>query len=134
MDTNFSDILKNVLANSHEEAIRHNNTVVVPAHLLLALLSTPQSNVSELIDRVSTDKTSEELKQSLDVEIYEKPSALTSDIHVSDVVNRIIKLSILEARMLQSKTVEPEHIYYWLYSTTTKSRINNLWIYLNLMA
>lgn len=115
MDTNFSDILKNVLANSHEEAIRHNNTVVVPAHLLLALLSTPQSNVSELIDRVSTDKTSEELKQSLDVEIYEKPSALTSDIHVSDVVNRIIKLSILEARMLQSKTVEPEHLLLALF-------------------
>ena len=115
MDTNFSDILKNVLANSHEEAIRHNNTVVVPAHLLLALLSTPQSNVSELIDCVSTDKTSEELKQSLDVEIYEKPSALTSDIHVSDVVNRIIKLSILEARMLQSKTVEPEHLLLALF-------------------
>ena len=115
MDTNFSDILKNVLANSQEEAIRHNNTVVVPAHLLLALLSTPQSNVSELIDRVSTDKTSEELKQSLDVEIYEKPSALTSDIHVSDVVNRIIKLSILEARMLQSKTVEPEHLLLALF-------------------
>lgn len=115
MDTNFSDILKNVLANSQEEAIRHNNTVVVPAHLLLALLSTPQSNVSELIDCVSTDKTSEELKQSLDVEIYEKPSALTSDIHVSDVVNRIIKLSILEARMLQSKTVEPEHLLLALF-------------------
>ena len=115
MDTNFSDILKNVLANSQEEAIRHNNTVVVPAHLLLALLSTPQSNVSELIDCVSTDKTSEELKQSLDVEIYEKPSALTSDIQVSDVVNRIIKLSILEARMLQSKTVEPEHLLLALF-------------------
>ena len=115
MDTNFSDILKNVLANSQEEAIRHNNTVVVPAHLLLALLSTPQSNVSELIDRVSTDKTSVELKQSLDIEIYEKPSALTSDIHVSDVVNRIIKLSILEARMLQSKTVEPEHLLLALF-------------------
>ena len=115
MDTNFSDILKNVLANSQEEAIRHNNTVVVPAHLLLALLSTPQSNVSELIDRVSTDKTSEELKQSLDIEIYEKPSALTSDIQVSDVVNRIIKLSILEARMLQSKTVEPEHLLLALF-------------------
>ena len=115
MDTNFSDILKNVLANSQEEAIRHNNTVVVPAHLLLALLSTPQSNVSELIDRVSTDKTSEELKQSLDIEIYEKPSALTSDIQVSDVVNRIIKLSILEARMLQSNTVEPEHLLLALF-------------------
>ena len=85
MDTNFSDILKNVLANSHEEAIRHNNTVVVPAHLLLALLSTPQSNVSELIDRVSTDKTSEELKQSLDVEIYEK---------LIDNINVIINTSI----------------------------------------
>ncbi len=115
MDTNFSDILKNVLANSQEEAIRHNNTVVVPAHLLLALLSTPQSNVSELIDRVTTDKTSEELKQSLDIEIYEKPSALTSDIQVSDVVNRIIKLSILEARMLQSNTVEPEHLLLALF-------------------
>lgn len=115
MDTNFSDILKNVLANSQEEAIRHNNTVVVPAHLLLALLSTPQSNVSELIDRVSTDKTSEELKQSLDIEIYEKPSVLTSDIQVSDVVNRIIKLSILEARMLQSNTVEPEHLLLALF-------------------
>ena len=115
MDTNFSDILKNVLANSQEEAIRHNNTVVVPAHLLLALLSTPQSNVSELIDRVSTDKTSEELKQSLDIEIYEKPRALTSDIQVSDVVNRIIKLSILEARMLQSNTVEPEHLLLALF-------------------
>lgn len=110
MDTNFSNILKRVLENSHTEAIRHNNPTIGPEHLLLALLSTPNSKAPELIEQISTEYSASELTNTLDNQLYETPANGQTSVTVSDLANRIIKLSILEARMLKSDTVDSEHL------------------------
>lgn len=110
MDTNFSNILKRVLENSHTEAIRHNNPIIGPEHLLLALLSTPNSKAPELIEQISTEYSASELTNTLDNQLYETPANGQTSVTVSDLANRIIKLSILEARMLKSDTVDSEHL------------------------
>lgn len=110
MGTNFSNILKRVLENSHTEAIRHNNPTIGPEHLLLALLSTPNSKAPELIEQISTEYSASELTNTLDNQLYETPANGQTSVTVSDLANRIIKLSILEARMLKSDTVDSEHL------------------------
>lgn len=118
MDINFSNELKEVLSQSHQEAIRHNNKVITPAHLLLALMSASDDRPFRLIERASSSDTSAyELKQALDTRLFE--SSLDSgddtpvtpaDVSVSDVTSRILKLSALESRMLKSGMVLPEHL------------------------
>lgn len=118
MDINFSNELKEVLSQSHQEAIRHNNRVITPAHLLLALLSASDDRPFKLIERASSADTSAyELKQALDTRLFE--SSLDSgndtpvtpaEVSVSDVTSRILKLSALESRMLKSGVVLPEHL------------------------
>ncbi len=118
MDINFSNELKEVLSQSHQEAIRHNNKIITPAHLLLALMSASDDRPFRLIERASSSDTSAyELKQALDTRLFE--SSLDSgddtpvtpaDVSVSDVTSRILKLSALESRMLKSGMVLPEHL------------------------
>ena len=53
MEINFSNEVKAVLENSRKEAIRHNNSIITPEHLFLALLADTGSRVFALLERVS---------------------------------------------------------------------------------
>lgn len=48
MEINFSNEVKAVLENSRKEAIRHNNSIITPEHLFLALLADTGSRVFAL--------------------------------------------------------------------------------------
>lgn len=118
MDINFSSELKDILGLSHREALKHNNRVITPAHLLLALMNNADNVPFKLIERASAADTSAyELKQALDNRLYESSlesnaggTVAPDEISVSDVTNRILKLSALESRMLKSEIVKPEHL------------------------
>ena len=121
MDTNFSQPLKQLLFAGRAEAVRHNNPYIMPEHLLLALLADVKGHAFQMIETASTGSSAYELYQSLDKAMYEmsleqgaeggRPAPVTTDsVMVSDLVNRIIKLSVLEARMLKSSDVLPEHL------------------------
>lgn len=118
MDINFSNELKEVLSQSHQEAIRHNNKVITPAHLLLALMSASDDRPFKLIEKASSADTSAyELKQALDTRLFESSldngddtPVTPAEVSVSDVTSRILKLSALESRMLKSGVVLPEHL------------------------
>ena len=43
MESNFTPILKQILQAGLQEAMRHNSSIVMPEHLLLALLKEPSS-------------------------------------------------------------------------------------------
>lgn len=118
METNFSKELKEVLSHSHHEALRHNNRVITPAHMLLALMHNNEGDAFKLIERVSSADTSAyELKQELDNRLFEDSIAngdntavSAGDVTVSDLTSRILKLSALEARMLKSNVIAPHHL------------------------
>ena len=121
MDINFSQTLKQLLMASRNEAVRHNNPYIMPEHLLLALMSDVNGEAFRMVETASTGTSAYELQQSLDKAMFE--AALEGDtatgqhtpvtvetVMLSDLSNRIIKLSVLEARMLKSNTVCPEHL------------------------
>lgn len=110
MDTRFSDELKMLLHQSRNVAIRHNNDTILPEHLLLALLSDINSKVFGIMEKAAKNHSVYELQQKLDNEIYNFTTSNATEVTVSDLSNRIIKLSALEARMLKSDVVDTEHL------------------------
>lgn len=117
MDLNFSNILKTVIENSKREAQSHNCNIIGPEHLLLALLSVPESKAVELIKQSANGSSIDELRSSLDDELHITSETMTNDsnVSISDLANRIIKLSALEARMLKKSTVDTEHLLLALF-------------------
>lgn len=110
MEINFSDDFKTALDNSRNEAVRHNSSMVMPSHLLFALISDPTSRVSALIERLAHDVSVYQLSQELDNTLFETAIHDSDDITISDLANRLVKLSVLEARNLKSAIVDVEHI------------------------
>lgn len=110
MEINFSNDFKTALDNSRNEAVRHNSSMVMPSHLLLALISDPTSRVSALIERLAHDVSVYQLSQELDNTLFETAVHDSDDITISDLANRLVKLSVLEARNLKSAIVDVEHI------------------------
>ncbi|MDE6308745.1 MAG: hypothetical protein K2L81_00980, partial [Muribaculaceae bacterium] len=110
MDTNFSQQLREVLDRGRREAVRHNNTVITPAHLLLALISDFGSRSFQMIEHSTTDTSAYELQQGLDQSLFESEVNEIAAVHSSDLTNRIVRLAVLEARLLKSEAVEAEHL------------------------
>ena len=120
MDTNFSPELKQILADSTQQAVRHNGYVIQPEHLLMSLLSNVDGKSFKLIERAANGTSAYELQQNLDKYLYEsalekEAGSIDGSVRVSDLSNRLIKLSVLEARMLRSNLVDSEHILLALF-------------------
>ncbi len=114
MDTNFSNELKTVLDQSQVEATRHNDNVIRAEHLLLAILSKHDSNAFRVLQQLLDDDTMYRLRDNLDNSLY-KQRETSEGMGVSDLANRIIKLSVLEARMLKTNVVDSEHLLLALF-------------------
>ncbi|MBD5258937.1 MAG: ATP-dependent Clp protease ATP-binding subunit [Barnesiella sp.] len=110
MEINFSNDFRTALDNSRNEAVRHNSSMVMPSHLLLALISDPNSRVSSIIEKLARDVSVYQLQQELDNALFETAVHDSDDITISDLANRLVKLSVLEARNLKSNVVDVEHI------------------------
>lgn len=110
MEINFSNEVKTVLENSRTEAVRHNNSIITPEHIFLAMLASTDSRVFSLLERVSRNVSVYQLRQQLDDSLYDTSAPLGGEVVASDLSNRLVKLSVLEARMLKSETVDTEHL------------------------
>ncbi|MDE6369247.1 MAG: ATP-dependent Clp protease ATP-binding subunit, partial [Muribaculaceae bacterium] len=115
MDNNFSSDIQHLLERSKKEALRHNNSSISPAHLLIAMLSEIESAPSRLIEKASTSASAYELKQQLDEYLFNESNGPIKELSVSDLTNRIVKLSVLEARLMKSQTVDTIHILLALF-------------------
>ncbi|MDE6200026.1 MAG: ATP-dependent Clp protease ATP-binding subunit, partial [Muribaculaceae bacterium] len=122
MEINFSNDFKTALDNSRNEAVRHNSSMVMPSHLLLALISDPTSRASVLIERLAHDVSVYQLSQELDNALFESAVHDSDDITISDLANRLVKLSVLEARNLKSAVVDVEHILMAIFHNSEVQR------------
>ncbi|WP_370276704.1 ATP-dependent Clp protease ATP-binding subunit, partial [uncultured Duncaniella sp.] len=115
--TVYTTKFKEIVNSTPALAARHNSRYVMPEHLLLALISDPASDASKLVERASRGSTSKQLHENLDNELFNAAAesgysgtVSLSDVSVSDLTGRIIKLSVLEARMLKSNVVDTIHL------------------------
>ncbi len=122
MDTNFSNELKYVLDQSRVEATRHNSSLIKAEHLLLAIMSQSGSHAFKALQKLLDADSMYQLRDSLDRSLFEQPNS-SNVLAVSDLANRIIKLSVLEARMLKSNVVDSEHLLLAIFHN---SEVQNL--------
>ena len=61
MDINFTEQLKNILELSRQEAVRHNNDIINPEHMFLAILGDTGSKVFSLLEKISAPPTARRL-------------------------------------------------------------------------
>ena len=109
MDTNYSEELKLVLNRSRREAMRLYNRVITPGHLLLAIMTDTHGKGAALLEKIADGIALYELRVKLS-EALAANRQPEGEITVSDLANRIIKLSVLEARMLKKNVVDVEHL------------------------
>ncbi|MCI9284828.1 MAG: ATP-dependent Clp protease ATP-binding subunit [Muribaculaceae bacterium] len=117
METVYSQKFKEIVSDSPGQAARHNSRYVMPEHLLLSLLKDIESEPARLIDRSARDTSASQLRDTLDNALLTAAAdgdftgkVAVADVAVSDLASRIIKLSVLEARMLKSNMVDDVHL------------------------
>ena len=115
MTNQFSPLVSEVLAYSREEAARLSCNSVRPEHLMLAILRERKNPMTGIFTDLNINV--HELKQNL-----ESLSSTESESHAAiqiqannvtsldDKTNNILKLSVLEARLAHSQTVDVEHL------------------------
>ena len=115
MTNQFSPLVSEVLAFSREEAARLSCSNVRPEHLMLAILRERKNPMTGIFTDLNINV--HELKQNL-----ESLSSSESEAHdaiqiqannvtsLDDKTNNILKLSVLEARLAHSQTVDVEHL------------------------
>lgn len=113
MTNQFSPLVSEVLAYSREEAARLSCSIVRPEHLMLAILRERKNPMTGIFTDLNINV--HELKQDL-----ESLSSTESESHdaiqannvtsLDDKTNNILKLSVLEARLAHSQTVNIEHL------------------------
>ncbi|MCM1111062.1 MAG: ATP-dependent Clp protease ATP-binding subunit [Clostridium sp.] len=133
MNTNFSTELKKVLGDCHQDAVENRIPVIGPEHLLHALLADQSGKCLDLVDRASTKVSGADLRRSLWMTIHDNlhKSAVasgatapqgSSSVTVSDRANRLIKLSVLEARLLKSDNVDTVHLLLAIFHDAESQR------------
>lgn len=113
MTNQFSPLVSEVLAYSREEAARLSCSIVRPEHLMLAILRERKNPMTGIFTDLNINV--HELKQNI-----ESLSSTESESHdaiqannvtsLDDKTNNILKLSVLEARLAHSQTVNIEHL------------------------
>ncbi|WP_300811579.1 ATP-dependent Clp protease ATP-binding subunit [uncultured Duncaniella sp.] len=117
MDTVYSQKFKEIINDTPKQAARHNNRYVMPEHLLLSLLNDTDGEPARLVDRSARGASAYELREALDTALFNASTdgdyqgvVNINDVTLSDLTGRIIKLSVLEARMLKSNVVDSTHL------------------------
>ncbi|MDE7388466.1 MAG: ATP-dependent Clp protease ATP-binding subunit, partial [Muribaculaceae bacterium] len=103
--------MKRVLQSAHDYAVNSHNPTIVPQHLLMALTDRDVSpDTVSYIDGEAGDGVSEAINHALAIDEFQAESPETAAASVSVIVDRLIKLSVLEARMLKTSEVTPVHL------------------------
>ncbi len=111
MNNQFSQRVSNIISYSKEEANRLRNDSIGPEHLLLGILRNGEGRAIEILEKMNIDIS--EVKKRL--ESYSRTMGdddllPDADIPLSPLSARILKICILEARMLQSSIADSEHL------------------------
>ena len=109
MNSQFSQRVSDVLTYSKEEANRLGNSYIGPEHLLLGILRDGGGKAMDVLMKLDADvnRIKRELEENLEAEEDLLPDA---EVSLSLVATRILKICMLEARLLKSELADTEHL------------------------
>ncbi|MDE5709813.1 MAG: ATP-dependent Clp protease ATP-binding subunit, partial [Bacteroides sp.] len=111
MNNQFSQRVSDVITYSKEEANRLRNVCIGPEHLLLGMLRDGGGKAIEILLKLDIDlKQVKSRLEDLLRETEDDTLLPDEDVPLSSVAARILKICMLEARLLKSATVDTEHL------------------------
>ena len=111
MNNQFSQRVSDIITYSKEEANRLRNRYIGPEHLLLGMLRDGGGKAIEILQKLDIDLN--RVKKRLEgflKEIEDDNLLPDADIPLSPMAAKILKMCILEARLLKSATADTEHV------------------------
>ena len=106
----YSQEVSEILSYSREEALRLRNDFIGPAHLLLGIIRAGQGRAVNVLNILSVDLQT--MKCELEKELCDQWSPLSVDdeLELNEEASRLLRLSVLEARLYRSDKVYTEHV------------------------
>ncbi len=111
MDNNFSNQVKEIISYSREEALRLGNDFIGTEHLLLGLIREGDNKALRILQNFNINL--QELHKEIESAIKEKPSKNAININslpLTKQAEKVIRVTVLEAKLLKSSTIETEHL------------------------
>lgn len=111
MDNNFSTQVKEIISFSREEALRLGNDFIGTEHLLLGLIREGDNAAIKLLKGFNVDIF--ELKKEIELAIKDKTGKNIANINslpLTRQAEKVIRVTVLEAKSLKSNLVETEHL------------------------
>ena len=108
----FSKSVKQVIAKSREEAVRLGHDFIGTEHLLLGVMFDRKGLALKVLESLEVDSL--ELKQTVEDSIQRIPSSSTGlnvgSLPLNRQAEKVLKVMTLEAKMLKSEEISPEHL------------------------
>ena len=111
MDNNFSPQVKEIISFSREEALRLGNDFIGTEHLLLGLIREGENTAVRILKSFNVDLY--ELRKEIELAVKDKTGKNIANINslpLTKQAEKVIRVTVLEAKALKSATVETEHL------------------------
>src|SRR6201982_2066030 len=111
MDNNFSAQVKEIISFSREEALRLGNDFIGTEHLLLGLIREGDNTAVRILKSFNVDLY--ELRKEVEMAVKDKTGKNIANINslpLTKQAEKVIRVTVLEAKGLKSTTGEAEHL------------------------
>lgn len=111
MDNNFSAQVKEIISFSREEALRLGNDFIGTEHLLLGLIREGENTAIKILKQLNVDLY--ELRKEVELAVKDKTGKNIANINslpLTKQAEKVIRVTVLEAKALKSPLVETEHL------------------------
>ncbi|NDC78016.1 MAG: ATP-dependent Clp protease ATP-binding subunit, partial [Chitinophagia bacterium] len=111
MDNNFSAQVKEVISYSREEALRLGNDFIGTEHLLLGVIREGDNTAVKILKNMNVDL--QELRKEVEMAVKDRTGKNIANINnlpLTKQAEKVIRITVLEAKALKSPTVETEHL------------------------
>ncbi|MES2646202.1 MAG: ATP-dependent Clp protease ATP-binding subunit [Bacteroidota bacterium] len=111
MDNNFSAQVKEIISYSREEALRLGNDFIGTEHLLLGLIRDGENTAIRVLKHFNVDLY--ELRKEVELAVKDKTGKNIANINslpLTKQAEKVIRVTVLEAKALKSPLVESEHL------------------------
>lgn len=111
MNNQFSRRVSDIIGYSKEEANRLKNPYIGPEHLLLGLIRDGEGKAIEVLSRLNINLTTVKQRIEAILKKYQDEMLLpNADVPLTNESAKILKMCILEARLMKSTTADAEHM------------------------
>ncbi len=111
MDNNFSTQVKEIISYSREEALRLGNDFIGTEHLVLGLIRDGENTAVKILKALNVDMY--ELRKEIELAVKDKTGKNIANINslpLTKQAEKVIRITVLEAKAVKSVNVESEHL------------------------